>query len=63
LLSAIPGRSAFLFLIRTYFYSIDELTATEKKALAEALRPMSPASQAYKGLTGKVKGLVGRLLA
>jgi len=63
LLSVIPKRSAFLFLIRTYFYSIDELTATEKKALAEALRSMSPASQAYKGLTGKVQGLVGRLLA
>jgi len=63
LLSAIPERSAFLFLIRTYFYSIDELTTTEKKALAEALRSMSPASQAYKGLTGKVEGLVGRLLA
>ena len=28
----------------------------------EALRSMSPASQAYKGLTGKVEGLVGRLL-
>ncbi len=63
LLSAIPECSAFLFLIRTYFYSIDELTAAEKKALAEALRSMSSASQAYKGLTGKVEGLVGRLLA
>ncbi len=63
LLSAIPERSAFLFFIRTYFYAIDELTATEKKALADALRSMSPASLAYKGLTGKVEGLVGRLLA
>ncbi len=63
LLSAIPERSAFLFFIRTYFYSIDEMSSAEKKALADALRSMSPASQAYKGLTGKVDGLVGRLLA
>jgi hypothetical protein len=56
-----PSMNAFLFTIRTYFYSIDSLDAAEKKALLSALETMSPESLRYKGLTNKVELLRSRL--
>jgi hypothetical protein len=50
-INGLPGCNAFLFTIRTYFYPVDELTATEKKALVMAVESMSPESLAYKGFT------------
>jgi len=52
-INGLPACNAFLFTIRTYFYTIDELTATEKKALVMAVESMSPESLEYKGLKGK----------
>jgi len=46
-----PGVNAFLFTIRTYFYEVRLLDNSEKKQLWSAVRSMSPASLAYKGLT------------
>jgi hypothetical protein len=56
-----PDRNAFLFTIRTYFYSIDELASDEKRALLAAVETMSPASLEYKGLTGTIELLRHRL--
>src|SRR5438552_4196358 len=56
-----PSTSAFLFTIRTYFYSIDELSADERGALLAAVETMSPASLEYKGLTGTIEILRRRL--
>lgn len=56
-----PKENAFLFTIRTYFYPVDALTAFEKTALWSAVRSMSPASLAYKGLTDVTGYLVKRL--
>jgi len=52
-INGLPACNAFLFTIRTYFYTIDELTDTEKKALFMAVESMSPESLEYKGLKGK----------
>jgi hypothetical protein len=49
-----PDVNAFLFTIRTYFYSVNDLNAQEKNALFAAIETMSEASKKYKGLYGKV---------
>jgi dimethylamine monooxygenase subunit A len=46
--------NAFIFTIRTYFYSVADLTRPEQKALLAAVESMSEKALAYKGLTGKV---------
>jgi hypothetical protein len=51
-LIGLPDVNAFVFTIRTYFYAIDELSDTEKKALQMAVAGMSQESLAYKGLSG-----------
>jgi hypothetical protein len=57
----LPSVNAFLFTIRTYFYSIQDLEAVEKAALLKAVTGMSPASLHYKGLTGALELLRQRL--
>ena len=57
----VPGRNAFMFIIRTYFYNIDELQADERKALLMAVESMSPSSLEYKGLNNKTEVLKRRL--
>lgn len=47
--------NAFLFSIRTYFYDINELENEEKRSLLSALKSMSPATLAYKGLNDKIE--------
>lgn len=46
----LPEVGASLFLIRTYLYAFDELTAAERALLGDVLRETSPAVLAYKGL-------------
>ncbi|HEX5168465.1 MAG TPA: DUF3445 domain-containing protein [Cyclobacteriaceae bacterium] len=46
-----PQVNAFLFTIRTYFYSVDELSQHEKEMLSSAIKSMSPDTLKYKGLT------------
>jgi heme-dependent oxidative N-demethylase alpha subunit-like protein len=46
--------NAFLFSIRTYFYSIEELENEEKRSLLMALESMSAATLNYKGLNDKI---------
>jgi hypothetical protein len=46
----LPEAHASLFLIRTYLYRFDELTAEERATLAAALRQMPAAIVDYKGL-------------
>jgi len=53
--------NAFLFTIRTYFYSIYELSVEEKAALMAAVESMPDASLLYKGLYGK-KEILRKLL-
>lgn len=53
--------NAFLFLIRTYFYSVTELTPQEKLRLLKAVEGMNALSLEYKGLTGK-KALLRKML-
>ena len=56
-----PEVNAFLFTIRTYHYTVDELTTSEKKQLWEAVKSMSPATLNYKGLNEILPELVRRL--
>jgi hypothetical protein len=60
-LTGLPACNAFVFTIRTYFYTIDELSTEEKKALLRAVESMTPESLAYKGLTGTIDALRMRL--
>ncbi|HVM88179.1 MAG TPA: DUF3445 domain-containing protein [Puia sp.] len=57
-----PDANAFLFTIRTYFYDISSLSYADKNALFDAVAGMSPASLAYKGLTGRLGKLKKLLL-
>lgn len=57
-----PGINAFLFTIRTYFYSVDELSVLEKQKLILAVETMSEDSLGYKGLVGKKEILKRRIL-
>ncbi|MXV16263.1 heme-dependent oxidative N-demethylase subunit alpha family protein [Hufsiella ginkgonis] len=57
-----PGREAFLFTIRTYFYPVSTLSREERAALMRAIGDMSPASLAYKGLAGSLPWLRTHLL-
>lgn len=45
-----PEVQAFLFTIRTYFYTVDDLNAEEKNALLQAVETMSTDTINYKGL-------------
>ncbi len=47
--------NTFLFTIRTYFYSVNELSADEKKMLLIALQSMSAEALQYKGLSESIK--------
>ena len=60
-----PARGAALFTIRTYLYDCDCLRrdATTRLPLISALRSMSPASRAYKGLAEHFDGLIDWLSA
>lgn len=49
--------NAFLFTIRTYFYSVGELNSPEKRQLLKALKSMSAESLRYKGLSNSLKRL------
>ena len=60
-ITGLPECNAFVFTIRTYFYSIDELTRQEKDALLAAIRGMAPQSLVYKGLAGTFDSLQRRL--
>lgn len=53
-LTGLPENNAFLFAIRTYIYSVNELCHLEKEALLRAIETMSQHSLEYKSLTGKV---------
>jgi dimethylamine monooxygenase subunit A len=57
-----PEVNAFMFTIRTYFYSVGTLDQVEKKALVSALESMSPEALHYKGLTNTIELLKKRLL-
>lgn len=50
LLIPFPDVGASLFLIRTYLYAFDELTAEQRETLASALEQTSEAILEYKGL-------------
>lgn len=56
-----PDVNAFLFTIRTYFYSIDELDGDEKKMLLSAVKSMSADALRYKGLSASVQLLSDKL--
>lgn len=47
-----PSVNAFLFTIRTYFYAVETLSASEKIALHAAVCGMSPEALQYKGMNG-----------
>ena len=49
-LTPLPGTDAFVFLIRTYFLNVAELSAPERISLRLALKSMTPEQAAYKGL-------------
>jgi len=53
-LIGLPENNAFLFVIRTYIYSVNELAHNEREALLRAIETMSLRSLEYKNLTGKV---------
>ncbi len=44
--------NAFIFTIRTYFYSVDELNGEEKDSLSKAVNSMTRESLEYKGMSG-----------
>lgn len=52
-----PEENAFLFTIRTFFYSVDSLTPVEKSQLWSAVQSMSAEALAYKGLSGWIDEL------
>ena len=54
--------NAFIFTIRTYFYSVEELNMEERSALAKAITSMTPASLEYKGMD-QFKDMLVSLLA
>jgi hypothetical protein len=56
-----PDVNAFLFTIRTYFYGINELSATEKEKLFLAIKSMSKETLLYKGLAESVRLLQEKL--
>lgn len=56
-LAGFANANAFLFTIRTYFYSVDDLNISEKELLRSALKSMSKEALAYKGLTGSIDHL------
>lgn len=60
-LKGFPDVNAFMFTIRTYFYSVAELNAHEKTKLAEALRSMTPETRRYKGVGESVDFLTSKL--
>lgn len=49
-LTPLPGTDAFVFLIRTYFLNVAELSAPERTSLRLALKSMTPEQAVYKGL-------------
>ncbi|WP_421876338.1 heme-dependent oxidative N-demethylase family protein [Marinoscillum sp.] len=54
--------NAFLFTIRTYHYSVGDLSAFEKQKLWESVQSMSPATLEYKGLNAFLPELERRLI-
>ena len=54
-------QNAFLFTIRTYHYSVEDLTPHEKQKLWESVQSMSPATLEYKGLNELLPELERRL--
>lgn len=60
-LKGFPDASAFMFTIRTYFYSVEELSTHEKAKLTQALRSMTTETRRYKGLDETVEFLIKKL--
>lgn len=57
-----PDVAAALFLIRTYLYPFDSLTAEQRHTLATALEAMPATIAIYKGLGDDVRRIAARLL-
>jgi hypothetical protein len=62
-LVGLPAVNAFLFTIRTYFFDVEQLNSDERKALASAVRSMTPASLEYKRMDRFVDDLLSKLEA
>jgi hypothetical protein len=60
-LVGLPAVNAFLFTIRTYFFDVKQLNSEERKALASAVRSMTPASLEYKRMDRYVAHLLQQL--
>lgn len=57
-LIGLPAANAFIFTIRTYFYSVQHLHKTEKQSLMRAINNMSTESLVYKGLWGQKEEII-----
>jgi dimethylamine monooxygenase subunit A len=56
-LIGLPEHALVLFFIRVYTYNVEQLSITSRRALRAALRSMSPAAIAYKGIEDSVAAI------